>query len=668
MGNPFKEYIQRKIYNRCYNNYRNEVKRQSERYAQFLRKRGEEPVIAPEVWKRDLQGEKFHLVETKESVVIYLDGGMPDKAAVPNCVIEAKHAEGGKRDFDSCIDREFQKKPWLLFLYGHEDFLEEDGRRHSPWFKPAWSPHTFETSFYIGSLFAVRKEIFQAWKEEQHGQNCASYTELGRELAAYCIKRTGAILSNEEQKPIDVMDAFLYHGFRTKEEADAWLPEESCRNADVRTDGQEEKAGISVIIPSKDNPQVLRICIESVLNRTKITSDFEIRDMIVIDNGSSENNRRTLEEMAKELSFRYHYEPMEFNFSKMCNIGASLAQGEYLLLLNDDMEVVQPDWLMRMFLAASREDAGAVGAKLLYPGTDLIQHAGVTNLAVGPAHKLLKAPDTKVYYHGRNRNRHDMLAVTAACLLVAKEKYEAVGGFCEEMAVAFNDVDFCFSLYEKGWYNIQCNDVMLYHHESLSRGDDNLSEEKWERLLREKHTLYTRHMELPGKDPFYSPLLAGHFSDYICNFEYEYEHRDFLTDFQEYKPEAIPDTWQNESLIVNIERAERMRRLEMEESGDVYWIEGWSYVLGMDNCQYRRCLLLTEEQSGRVYEAELLTRYREDVEKVLSEQKNVALAGFVCRIAGEKIQTGRYRIAMLAKDRTSRQRLYHETDSVLVVE
>lgn len=609
------------------------------------------------------------------------------------------------------MEREFSAKPWLLFAYGHEDFVTEEGRRHSPWCKPVWSPDTLETSFYIGSLFAVRKEIYQEWMSKQSSMPQASkqqaskqqaegdvlgqfgYTGIGRALAEYC-EQAEAILSNQNEKPIDVLDAFLYHRFVPKEYADEWIFPESCFYAGK---WNAEKGKVSVIIPSKDNPTVLHTCIKSLREKTKTTPDFEIGEMIVVDNGSSEENRVLLEKLAQELNFTYLYEPMEFNFSAMCNRGAKEACGNYLLFLNDDMEIIQEDWLERMMLSAAKERVGAVGAKLLYPGTDFIQHAGVTNLRVGPAHKLLKASDETVYYHGRNRGRHDMLAVTAACLLVAREKFDAVGGFYEGMAVAYNDVDFCFSLYEKGWYNVQCNDVVLYHHESLSRGDDNLSETKWQRLLEEKQTLYERHPGLRKKDPFYSPLLAGHFSDYICNYEYEYERVEGYTGCKPYRKYPVPQPWYNECLIVNVEHARRWRRLDLSEGKEVYWVEGWSYIIGVDNCRYARSLLLIElpenaeltqdaeltrlasgedgakcpEADGKgaaVYEAGLWNRYREDVEAVLSGQTNVELAGFSCRIPKEKLKPGRYKIAMLAKDKCSGQRLYRETDAVLEVE
>ena len=672
MGNPVKKYIQQKLYNICDEKYRAELERQSDRYAQFLLKRGEQLRLDVSLMRttdkeQSVQRGNIKLAdgcfaETKEAVVIYLRGGLVDTQAF------------------SMIDQAMTERPGLLLAYGQEDFLTGDGKRHSPWFKPVWSPDTLETSFYMGSLIAVRKETYAAWEKSRNGGSSADavYTALGREMAAFCMG---------QKDSIGVIDAFLYHGLREEESADAWIPgertlpeENAVENVGLNAEKNDPaaQAEVSVIIPSKDNPEVLSVCLRSLREQTV----KPVREIIVIDNGSNEKNRRMIEEMAEELSFCYRYEPMEFNFSRMCNLGASMAQGNFLLFLNDDMEIIQPDWLERLLSEAVKPHAGAVGAKLLYPETTLIQHAGVTNLRVGPAHKLLKCDDSQVYYHGRNRGRHDMLAVTAACLLVAKEKFEAVGGFYEGMAVSYNDVEFCFSLYEKGWYNIQCNDVVLYHHESLSRGDDNLSEQKWKRLLQEKHTLYTRHPKLWKNDPFYSPFLAEHFSDYICNYEYEYERRDCYTGLKPYRNRKalrqavsveghtlpVPREWCNDCLTVNVEHARRERRLDLTEERDVYWIEGWSYVLGMDNCRYEKTLILQEEKSGAVYEAEVLTRFRKDVVQILPEQTNVALAGFFCRIPREKIPAGSYHIAMLARDRCSGQRLYKETDAVLKVE
>ena len=160
------------------------------------------------------------------------------------------------------------------------------------------------------------------------------------------------------------------------------------------------------------------------------------------------------------------------------------------------------DWLDRMVGQASLRHVGAVGAKLLYPNSTLIQHAGVTNTISGPGHKLKGLDDTQSYYYGRNKLVYDMIGVTAACLLIRTKVYRALGGLYEGLRVAYNDVDLCFRLCEKGLCNVQRNDVVLYHHESLSRGDDMQDEGKFKRLMEEKDVLYRRHPRLYAQDPY----------------------------------------------------------------------------------------------------------------------------------------------------------------------
>ena len=228
------------------------------------------------------------------------------------------------------------------------------------------------------------------------------------------------------------------------------------------------------------------------------------------------------------------------------------------------------------------------------------------------------------------------------------------------MAVAYHDVDLCFALYELGYYNILRNDVVLFHHESLSRGDDNLSDEKWVRLLQEKEILYERHPSLRGYDPFYSRNLAGISNIYNADFMYEFEMGNCYVKVKPWKkPEPLQ--WKNECLIVNLEHGRLERKLELTDRDEVYWIEGWSYVLGMDNCRYRRSILLQGEKGG-IYEAEVMSRYRKDVTAVLPGQVNVDLAGFVCRIPAGALPADTYTISMLAKDQCSNQKLYRKTD------
>ena len=144
---------------------------------------------------------------------------------------------------------------------------------------------------------------------------------------------------------------------------------------------------VSIVIPSKDHPETLERCLRSLREETELeTIQMEV---IVVDNGSNTANRLRLEKMAKLYDVHYIYQPMEFNFSRMCNLGAEKARGNFVLLLNDDIEIMQSNWLEELVKHARMPYAGAVGAKLLYPGTTKIQHAGITNIRLGPTHKLL---------------------------------------------------------------------------------------------------------------------------------------------------------------------------------------------------------------------------------------------------------------------------------------
>ena len=435
-----------------------------------------------------------------------------------------------------------------------------------------------------------------------------------------------------------------------------------------------EGEDVSIIIPSKDNPAVLFCCIHSLIAQTHTDYAYEI---LIIDNGSTEENRQKIQDELELLQrdgkvkakFQYIYEPMPFNFSKMCNIGSQKAKGRFFLFLNDDMEIIQEDWLDLMLEKAALPYAGGVGAKLLYPSSSIIQHAGVTNLRVGPAHKLQFLEDNVEHYYGMNRGVHDMLAVTGACLMVRREVFEEAGGFCPELAVAFNDVDLCYTMYEKGYYNIVRNDVILYHHESLSRGKDGESEEKQLRLMREKDLLYERHQELYGKDPFYHPYLV---SDALEQEYYPACHYQVTLEmpWAKVKPvgKALAAAREDACFVVGVECVADIYKWEhgvdaskgkaspgQEEMG--YYFQGYSFVIGADNACYDKKLLLKAKESGDIFEIPLENRYRQDIKNNLTDQLHVDLTGFAAKLQAGRLPGGVYQLGMLACDRCSRTKL-----------
>lgn len=447
-----------------------------------------------------------------------------------------------------------------------------------------------------------------------------------------------------------------------------------CARAQHSMNAVNPQLLVSVVIPSKDHPEALEKCIRSFVLKT----EYANYEFVVVDNGSSkENMQRIKEELfpklksecrhngkRKDFEITYIYEPMPFNFSKMCNLGVKHANGDLILLLNDDMEIIEKDWLTRMVGQAVQPHTGAVGAKLWYAGTEKIQHAGITNLEIGPSHKLVTFQDDKNYYYGRNLVTYDMIGVTAACLLVSKAKYEQAGGMDESMAVAYNDVDFCFKLIEAGYYNVLRNDAVLYHYESLSRGLDEQDDEKWSRLLREKEKLYQKHPQMKGNDPFYHRALVDNASDYGCNFKFPYEDHLYTVTPERLKAAAIRGA-EKKVLQLTVDRAEIQHKIHGEEP-EILWIIGWSYVPGADNAGFKRQVILKRtDQKG--YTAVPEDWHREDVEDVLPQECHIGLAGFVLRIKREELDAGEYQVGMVCKVSGGRHKLIAWSDKTVVI-
>ncbi len=272
---------------------------------------------------------------------------------------------------------------------------------------------------------------------------------------------------------------------------------------------------ISIVIANKDHAEDLKRCVDSIMERSTY-SNYEI---IIVENNSTTTE---IENLYKAYEEKYSFIKVvrfrgAFNYSAVNNLGVKHAQGEYILLLNNDTEVITPAWMEEMLMYAQREDVGAVGAKLLY-GDRTIQHAGVI-LKLGAhrtaGHGHYKQPDTKLGYMGRLCYAQNVSAVTAACLLVKKAVFEQVGGLEESFEISLNDVDFCLKLREAGYLNVWTPFAELYHHESISRGLDDKGE-KAARYHRESEQFKTKWKEvLEAGDPYYNPNFTLDRSDFV---------------------------------------------------------------------------------------------------------------------------------------------------------
>ena len=262
---------------------------------------------------------------------------------------------------------------------------------------------------------------------------------------------------------------------------------------------------VSLIVPTRDRLELLRVCVDGVIE----TNDYPNWEMIIVDNGSEEPETLTyMAEKAKDPRIRIHRDEGPFNFSRLNNDAAAIASGEIIGLLNNDIEPIHADWLTEMVRQVSRPGVGAVGAKLYYPN-NTVQHAGViigVGGLAGHFHKHLKRTDRG--FDDRLQLVQNLSAVTAACMLVPKKVFDEVEGLdTTHLAVAFNDVDLCLKIVEAGYRIIWTPFAELYHHESVSRGDD-MAPDKIDRFRYEVQTMQARWAKRLKRDPYYSPNLG----------------------------------------------------------------------------------------------------------------------------------------------------------------
>lgn len=406
------------------------------------------------------------------------------------------------------------EQPELDLVYTDEDKLDPSGRRVEPFFKPDWSPDLLLSINYICHLSVYRRRLLEEVGGFRPGFDGSQDYDL-------------VLRFTERTQRIGHIPKILYH-WRKVPRSTAAIADakpyafESAQKALRETlqrrgvDGAvtmsppgmytiryaiRDEPFVSIIIPTKDKADILRTTIDSIEQR----SSWRNRELLIVDNGSIEAGaQRYLEELGRRHRVLPYPEP--FNWSAINNFAAARARGEYLLFLNNDVEVIAPDWIEALLEHAQRPEIGAVGAKLLYP-TRTVQHAGVVMGVGGVANhafRRLAAEDNG--YFGLPNLVRNCSAVTGACMMVRADLFRQQGGFDEKLRVAFNDIDFCLRLRERGLYVVYTPHALLYHYESATRGalhppeDDRLMRERWRALI--------------DRDPFYNPNLSVTSEDY----------------------------------------------------------------------------------------------------------------------------------------------------------
>lgn len=412
------------------------------------------------------------------------------------------------------------RQPGLRVIYSDEDKIDEQGRRFDPYFKPDWNPDLMRSQNYLCHFSVIEAGLVRevgGFREGYEGSQ-------DHDLLLRCTERAGPgqvhhiprvlyhwrAIAGSTALVRDAKDYAADAGARAITDhlarigADATLEQLPHGHYRVHWGLGAAPPKVSLVVPTRDRVQLLRTCVESLLQKT----DYPHFEVVVVDNQSSEAETLAyFDELRHNGRARVIRYDAPFNYSAINNWAVSQCDGELIGLLNNDIEVISPGWLREMAGQARRAEIGAVGAMLYYPD-ERIQHAGVV-LGVGGIanHAYVGQPRGYPGHGGRAKVVQGVSAVTAACLVVRRELFERVGGLDETLQVAFNDVDFCLRLRAAGMQNLWTPFAEFYHHESASRGSEN-TPEKAARFRGEVERMGERWGEQLYWDPAYNPNLT----------------------------------------------------------------------------------------------------------------------------------------------------------------
>lgn len=414
-------------------------------------------------------------------------------------------------------------------MYTDEDKIDLSGKNHfDPNFKPDFNPDYLRSMNYIGHMFLVKRKLLERVgllrREYDDARNydfilrCCEQAEEIYHIPGILYHRRCHINSNAagENDPRSAETGRLALEAHYKRVGLPATVESTDHTGIYRTTYHWEQTPlISILIPNKDHMEDLKKCLESIEEK----SLYRNYEYIIIENNSTEEETfRYYEEIKKRPNVKVVYYKGGFNYSRINNFGEQYATGEYLLLLNNDTEMIDGNCLQEMLNYCMREDVGLVGAKLLYED-DTIQHAGViVGLGGVAGHTFVGAGRRDAGYQNRILCAQNYSAVTAACLMVKRDLYREVGGLTEEFEVAFNDTDFCLKIRALGKLVVYTPYAELHHYESKSRGYED-TPEKMRRFNSEIERFQKRWAEFLKKgDPCYNPNLTISGSDFSLRF------------------------------------------------------------------------------------------------------------------------------------------------------
>lgn len=445
--------------------------------------------------------------------VVFMDC---DDEISPNCLLE--------------LAKGINSNPKVEFLYSDFDKIDEQGNRFDPSFWPDWSPHTLTSQMYTTHVTCYRRDVLNELGNLVKGTQGAQdwdlvlrYVTRGRWnvihipkiLYHWRVYPGSTALANSGSKDWAYeKQRFVLERYLERRKLEGEVIEGAYEGSWRVKFKIMNNPKVSIVIPTRDKVEYLRRAIDSIREKTK----YQNYEIVIVDNQSKEKDTlEYFEEIGKEKNIRIIEYDKPFHFGKLYNWASKQIDGEYMLILNNDIEVINDDWLESMLEWCQLPEVGSVGAKLYYPNGK-IQHAGVIVGAGGAAahsHRLLHRDSFG--YEGALVNVRDYLALTGACLMVRRELFINMNGFDESFDPAYQDVDFGIRLYERGLYNVYTPYSQLIHYESVTRFDemnkrDLESDESNALKLRKKWPKYIEYMD--GNDPFYNENLSYAHEDF----------------------------------------------------------------------------------------------------------------------------------------------------------
>ena len=413
------------------------------------------------------------------------------------------------------------ENPEADLIYSDEDKIDIEGNRREPFFKADYSPDLLLSMNYICHFSLFRRSIIddiggfrKGYEGSQDYDLILRFIEKTKpekiihipKILYHWRKIPGSLAARAEAKGYssDTAKKALSDYLR-RNNVQAKVIEGPLIGSYRIKIAVRRNPRISIIIPFKDEVEVLERCVSSIAGKTNY-KDYKI--YLVNNRSEKEETFKYLDKIKDNPIFSLLDYNKPFNFSAINNYAVSQINSEYIVFLNNDTEVIAPEWLEAMLEFCQREDVGAVGALLYYPN-NTVQHGGIIvglGGVAGHSHKF--SGKTSLGYFGRLKIIQNLSAVTAACLMTKKTVFEEVGGFDENCSYAFNDVDFCLKIRERGYLIVYTPYAELYHHESLSRGFENTPEKK-ERFKKEIEYFQRKWKEVLAKgDPYYNPNLT----------------------------------------------------------------------------------------------------------------------------------------------------------------